>query len=68
MFGQSSRFIETGTEFGGFILQFTDIKGLELLTCELDEPSFIISKYRFQNFDIKNINSYNHFSENYLKL
>jgi hypothetical protein len=53
MLGHSSRFIETGTEFGGFILQFTDIKGLGLLTCELDEPSFIISKYRFQNFDIK---------------
>ena len=55
MLGHSSRFIETGTEFGGFILQFTDIKGLELLTCELDEPSFIISKYRFQNFDLDSI-------------
>jgi len=44
-----NRFIETGTEAGSFILNFVE-DSPELLTCEVNEGSYLCSKYRHQTY------------------
>ena len=45
------RLIETGTEFGSFILNFiNDIDDIE--TCEVDEEYYTIAKYRLKDTHI----------------
>ena len=62
--GDGKRFIETGTEFGSFILEFSDLLESgdieDVFTCEVDEEYYTIAKYRFlQNNHYRNkIKSY----------
>lgn len=44
-----NRLIETGTEAGSFIMNFIE-DASEILTCEVDEGSYLCAKYRHQNY------------------
>ncbi len=46
------RLIETGTEFGSFILNFVDDID-DIQTCEVDRDSYITAKYRLKDTHIK---------------
>lgn len=66
LMGDAKRFIETGTEFGSFLLEFSDLLGQghieDVITCEVDEEYYTIANYRFSIND-----DYNGTVKNYLK-
>jgi len=64
LMGDAKRFIETGTEFGSFLLEFSDLLGQghieDVITCEVDEEYYAIAKYRFSINDDYNGKVKNH--------
>jgi len=58
------RLIETGTEAGSFIMNFVNDDN-EILTCEIDEGSYLCAKYRHQQYN--NIQSYCTDSKSFLE-